>query len=63
MILAIFDLQYTPMPPTQFQVNWPFDSGEEEKNTFSRWPPWWPTWIFDRNDFSYVLCTSHLDAS
>ena len=31
-ILAIFDLQVTPMLPTKFQVNWPFVSGEEAKN-------------------------------
>ena len=24
MILAIFDLQVTQMPPTKFQDNWPF---------------------------------------
>ena len=29
MILAIFDLQATPMRPTKFRVNWPFGSGEE----------------------------------
>ena len=51
--LAIFDLQVTPMLPTKFRVNWPFGSEEEAKNTFSRWPPWWPFWISDRNDFSY----------
>ena len=28
------------MLPTKFQVNWPFGSGEEAKNKFSRWPPW-----------------------
>ena len=39
MILAIFDLQVTPMLPTKFKVNKPFDSGEEAKNRFSRWPP------------------------
>ena len=33
-ILAIFDLQVTPMLPTKFQVSWPFDSGEEVKNRF-----------------------------
>ena len=33
-ILAIFDLQ------VKFQVNWPFTSGEETKNRFSRWPPY-----------------------
>ena len=31
-ILAIFDLQVTPMLPTKFQVNWTFASGEEAKN-------------------------------
>ena len=36
MILAIFDLQVTLMLPTKFGVNWPFSSGEEAKNRFSR---------------------------
>ena len=49
-ILAIFDLQVTLMLPSKFGVNWPFDSGEEAKNRFSRWRP---SWISDRNDFSY----------
>ena len=49
-ILAIFDLQVAPMLPTMFRVKWPFGSGEEAKNRFSRWPP---SWISDRNDFSY----------
>ena len=49
-ILAIFDLQVTLMLPTKFGVNWPFCSGERVKNRFSRW---WPSWISDRNDFSY----------
>ena len=34
MILAIFDLQVTPMLPSKFGVNWPFDSGEEAKIDF-----------------------------
>ena len=38
-ILAIFDLQVTPIFPTKFGVNWPFGSGEEAKNRFSRWRP------------------------
>ena len=49
-ILAIFDLQVTPMLPSKFGVNWPFGSGEEAKNRFSRWRP---SWISDRHDFSY----------
>ena len=39
MILAIFDLQVTPMLPSKFGINWPFGSGEEAKNRFSRWSP------------------------
>ena len=35
-ILAIFDLQVTLMLPIEFQVSWPFGSGEETKNRFSR---------------------------
>ena len=35
MILAIFDLQATPMLPCKFGVSWPFGSGEEAKNRFS----------------------------
>ena len=49
-IWAIFHLKVTPMLPTKFRVNWPFNSEEEGKNRFSRWPP---SWISDRNDFSY----------
>ena len=52
-ILAIFDLQVTLMLPSKFGVNWPFGSGEEAKNRFSRWRSWRPSWISDRQDFSY----------
>ena len=52
-ILAVFDLQVTPMLPTKFGVNWPFGSEEEAKNIFSRWRPWRPSWISDRHDFNY----------
>ena len=56
MILAIFDLQVTPMLPRKFGVNWTFGSGEEAKNRFLRWGP---SWISDRNDFSYFCSISH----
>ena len=62
-ILAIFVLQVTLILPTKFGVNWPFGSGNEVKNWFSRWRPWQPSWISDRNDFSYFWSTSHSDAS
>ena len=53
MILAIFDLEVTPMLPTKFRVIWHLGLGEEAKNRFSRWPPWQPSWISDQHDFSY----------
>ena len=52
-ILAIFDLEVTLMLDKKFQVNWPLGSQEEAKNRFSRWPPWWPSWISYQNSFSY----------
>ena len=48
------------MLPSNFAVNWPFDSGEEAKNRFSRWRP---SWISGQNGFSYFLSISHPDAS
>ena len=48
--------------PTKYRVNWPFGSGEEAKNRFSRWRPWRPSWFYDRHDFSYFWSTSHPDA-
>ena len=51
-ILAIFDLQVTPMLPSKFGVNWPFGSEEEAKNRFSRWQLLRSSWISDRHHFS-----------
>ena len=50
------------MLPSKFGVNWPFGSGEEAKNRFSRWLPWLPSWISDWNNFSYFLSISHPNA-
>ena len=47
-VLAIFDLQVTPMLPNKYQINWTFGLGEEAENRFSRWWSWWPSWISDR---------------
>ena len=44
------------MLPSKFGVNWPFSSGEEAKNRFSRWRP---SWISDQHNFSYFWSTSH----
>ena len=35
-----------------YQIDWPFGSGEEVQNRFSRERPWRTSWISDRNDFS-----------
>ena len=43
-----------------FQVSWPFGSGEEANNSFSRQRS---SWISNRNHFSYFLSISHPDAS
>ena len=46
------------MLPSKSRVDWPFGSGVKAKNRFSRWRPWRPSWISDRNDFSYFWSTS-----
>ena len=43
------------MLPTKFRVKWPFSSGEEGKNRFSRWSAWLQSWISDQNNFSNGL--------
>ena len=60
MILAVFDLQVALILQTKFLVNGPFGSGEEAQNRLSSWRP---SWISNRNDFSYFWSTGHLDAS
>ena len=46
------------MLPTKFQVNGLLGLGEEVKKRFSRWPPWWPSWISNQHDFSYFCSTT-----
>ena len=53
----------TPIFPCKFGVSWPFGSRKEVQNRFSRWRQWWPSWILDLNNFSYLWSTSHLNAS
>ena len=62
-ILAIFDLQVTPMLPTMFGVNWLLGSGEEAKNRFSRWLPWRPSWISNRHNFRMILAIFDLQVT
>ena len=49
------------MLSTMFQVNWPFRSGQEGKNRFSRWPQRWPSWISDQT-LSAIFDLRHLDS-
>ena len=34
MILAVFDLQVTPIPPAKLRFKWPFGSGEKVQIDF-----------------------------
>ena len=43
-----------------FESYWSFEPLEQEQNRFSRWRP---SWIFDRNNLSFVLSTSQFDTS
>ena len=38
---------------TKFGVSRPFGSGEEAKNRFLRWQPWWSYWTSNQNDLNY----------
>ena len=40
--LTISHRQVTLILATTISINWPVRSGEEVKNTCSRWRPWWP---------------------
>ena len=59
-ILAIFDLQVTPIFPTKFPAKWPSSSGEEFQKRFARLQL---SWISDRNNFRYSLFISHPNTS
>ena len=58
-----FYLQVALIFPTKFRDNWPLGSGEVVQNRFSRWQSWQPSWITDRNNFSYFLLASCPDTS
>ena len=67
-ISAILNLYVAPMPPikfrgSKFRLNPTYGLGGDVVWTISRWPPWGPSWISERNYFSYSesLCCS--DAS
>ena len=63
MILAILNLCVTVMLPIYFQLNWTYSFGGDIFWRISRWPPWRPSWISERNDFSNSEPLCHSDAS
>ena len=51
-ILAILNFHNTPMPPIMFKLNQTYRSVADVIWRFSRWLPWWSSWISERNHFS-----------
>ena len=59
-ILAILNLCGTVMSPNRFWLNPTYGLGGD---VVSRLPPWRPSWISERNDFSNFEYLCHCDAS
>ena len=59
-ILAILNAL---MPPIKFLLNLTYGLGGDVVWRISRWPPWRPSWISERNDFSNSESLCHSDAS
>ena len=53
-ILAILNLYVTVMPPIKFQLNPTYDLGGDVVCRISRWPPWPPSWITQRNNLAIL---------
>ena len=52
MILAILNFYVTVMPPIKFRLNPTYNLRGDVVERISRWPPWWPSWISEQNNFS-----------
>ena len=63
MILAVLNLHVSPMPPIKFKLNLTYNSEADVISRLSRWPPWWLSWILERNNFSNSESLCHADAS
>ena len=51
-ILAILNLYVTVMPSIKFGLNPTYGLEGDVDWKISRWPPWQPSWISERNNFS-----------
>ena len=61
--LAVLNLHVSLMPPTKFQLNPTYCSRAYVVSRLSSWPPWWPSWILEWNQFSNSKSPCHLNAS
>ena len=57
--LAVLNLHVSPMPPTKFQLNPTYSLWANVILRFSRWPPWWPFWILEQNEFCNFKSPCH----
>ena len=62
-ILAILNLCVSVMPPIKFWLNTTYGLGGDVIWRISIWPPWRPSWISERNNFSNSESLCHYDAS
>ena len=51
-ISAILNFHNAQMPPIMFRLNRTYHSVADVIWKFSRWLPWWPSWISEQNYFS-----------
>ena len=61
-ILAILILHVAPISHIKFGLIQTQRSGADVVSRFSRWPPWWLSWISERSDFSNSESLCPLDA-
>ena len=57
--LAVLNLHVFPMPPTKFHRNPTYHSRADVVSKFLSWPPWWPSWILEQNQFSNSKSPCH----
>ena len=50
--LAILNFHNTPMPPIMFKLSQTYRLVADVIERLSRWLPWWPPWLSERNHFS-----------
>ena len=61
--LAVLNLHVSLMPPTKFQFIQTYRSRADVFSRFPSWPPWQPSWILERNQFSNSKSPCHPNAS